>query len=102
MTDQPQPEHGIQATPPAAVPSTAIQEAPPEPDVIPLPPLPPPPLPALAVRWSAFDYFLFLLAATLAVFLGSFAVTNNDFWLHLATGRAIVHGEHTFGVDPFS
>ena len=43
-----------------------------------------------------------LTTATLAVLLGAFAVTNNDFWLHLATGRAIVQGEHTFGVDPFS
>jgi hypothetical protein len=105
MTDPTQPEQGIQETPPAPnLSSTAIQEAPASPDVIPLPPLPPIPVPprATAVHWSAFDVFLLLLATTLAFFLGSFAVTNNDFWLHLATGRAIAQGEHTFGVDPFS
>lgn len=105
MTDQTQPEQGIQETPPAPnQSSTAIQEAPPSPDVIPLPPLPPifAPPPVTIVHWSAFDEFLLLLATTLAFFLGCFAVTNNDFWMHLATGRAIAQGEHTFGVDPFS
>ncbi len=37
-----------------------------------------------------------------AFLTASFAVRNSDFWLHLATGRLIAHGEYLFGVDPFA
>jgi hypothetical protein len=42
----------------------------------------------------------FLLA--LAFLVGSFAASNSDVWLYLASGRHIAHGEWTIGVDPFS
>jgi tetratricopeptide (TPR) repeat protein len=107
MSEPSQPEQGIQAAPPPAAPETAIQEAPPSPDIIPLPPMPPAPEatsePApVAAGWSAFDIVLFVLLATLSVFLGSFVLTNSDFWLHVATGRALADGTHQLGVDPFS
>ncbi|MFO0805936.1 MAG: hypothetical protein U0791_22760 [Gemmataceae bacterium] len=45
-----------------------------------------------------------LVAATIAfAFLAaSFAATNSDLWLHLATGRLIAAGDYSIGVDPFS
>jgi|GEM_PF-3582599 len=114
MAEPTQPEQGIQAGAPPApplakgglegvAPATAIQEGTTSPDPITLPPLPPAPEPTpVATGWTTFDVVLLLLLATLSVFLGSFVVTNSDFWLHLATGRAIATGAHTFGVDPFS
>ncbi|MCI0463953.1 MAG: hypothetical protein L0Z62_44030 [Gemmataceae bacterium] len=42
---------------------------------------------------------LLLLAAFL---LASFPARNSDSWLHLATGRALVQGQYTFGTDPFT
>ncbi len=103
MPESSQPQEGIQATPPAPAISEAIQETSPSPDVIQLPPLPPAPPPApLVFRWTAFDVFLLLLVGAFAFLLGSASPVNSDFWQHLATGRAIAHGEHQFGVDPYS
>src|SRR5262245_35873338 len=104
MSEPTQPEHGIQTGAPPAAPETAIQEGTPTPDTIPLPPMPaaePTPA-AVATGWSTFDVLLFLMLGTLCAFFGSFVLTNNDFWLHVATGRAIADGTHQFGVDPFS
>jgi hypothetical protein len=46
------------------------------------------------------------LAAALVVACGFFAASyparNADVWQHLATGRALVHGDYHFGVDPFA
>ncbi len=57
---------------------------------------------AFAVRARRLDWVLVGLVLVLAFFLGSFAVANTDYWLHLATGRLIAHGEYTFGTDPFA
>jgi hypothetical protein len=43
-----------------------------------------------------------LLVLVLAFFSASFAIRNSDFFLHLATGRALSQGTYQFGVDPFS
>src|SRR5262245_55319096 len=47
-----------------------------------------------------------MLAAALVVAFGFFAASyparNADVWQHLATGRALVHGDYRFGVDPFT
>src|SRR5262249_54766889 len=32
----------------------------------------------------------------------SFAASNSDFWMHLASGRLITQGHYQFGADPFS
>jgi tetratricopeptide (TPR) repeat protein len=37
-----------------------------------------------------------------AFFLASTPVRNSDFWLHLATGKALVEGRYQFGVEPFT
>src|SRR4051794_11613342 len=46
------------------------------------------------------------LQASVVVLLGfmlaSFAATNSDIWMHLATGRLISQGNWTVGEDPFS
>src|SRR5262245_54654072 len=101
MTDQPRPEQAIHAgTPTPAGPSP--EPAPSNPDVIPLPPLPPAPALAPIDRgWSFFEVVVLLLMVTFCFFLGSFPIATSDFWLRLATGRAIANG-HPLGVDPFS
>jgi hypothetical protein len=38
----------------------------------------------------------------LAFLLASVPARNSDLWMHLATGRALVHGEYHFGEDPFA
>jgi tetratricopeptide (TPR) repeat protein len=38
----------------------------------------------------------------LAFLLASFPARNSDLWMHLATGRALVHGQYHFGADPFA
>jgi tetratricopeptide (TPR) repeat protein len=43
-----------------------------------------------------------LLLLLLAFFLASSPANNSDFWLHLATGRALVHGDYQFGSEPFT
>ncbi len=71
-----------------------------------LPAAPPPadltvpePLPAILER---VDWLLVGLLLVLAFLLGSFAATNSDVWLQLASGRRIAEGRWTIGVDPFS
>jgi len=49
-----------------------------------------------------FEWAMAPLVLALAFLLASFAVYNSDFWMHLATGRLIAHGEYSFGHDPFS
>jgi tetratricopeptide (TPR) repeat protein len=79
------------------------------------PPMPPPPAPeprveppisAEALRRARFqlDALLAGLLVVLAVALASFAIQNSDFWMHLATGRALVQGTYDVfaGNDPFS
>jgi tetratricopeptide (TPR) repeat protein len=63
---------------------------------VPLPSLPAPP------RTHWLDAVLAGLVCTFAFLAASFTVRNSDFWLHLATGRLIAHGDYTFGVDPFA
>lgn len=49
-----------------------------------------------------FDWVLALGVLALGFLVSSFAVRNSDFWLHLAAGRLLAHGEYAFGTDPFS
>ncbi len=42
------------------------------------------------------------LVLLLAFFLASAPVRNSDFWLHLATGKALLDGHYQLGADPFS
>jgi hypothetical protein len=103
------PETGIQAASPS---ETAIQAGTPhgaDEEKIHLPPRPAPqvrrePLsPArLAVEIGKLDRVIAALLLLLAFFLGSFAVQNSDFWMHLATGRLLAQGDYHFGEDPFS
>jgi len=82
-----------------------------------LPPTPPPdpgPLDRLVDRpltaeglarahWQ-LDRFLAVLLFLLAFALASFAIHNSDFWMYLATGRALANGTYDVleGNDPFS
>src|SRR5207253_9013000 len=45
---------------------------------------------------------LVVVVLAFAFLLASVAVRNSDFWMHLATGRLIAHGQYQFGTDPFS
>lgn len=72
-------------------------------------PLPPPPTPPeqtspkqLAAEIARLDGAHVVVVLALAFLLASFAVRNSDFWMHLATGRLLAHGQYRFGVDPFS
>jgi len=56
----------------------------------------------LIAEIARLDRLLVGAVLLLAFLLASFVVRNTDFWLHLATGRAIAEGKYTFGVDPFS
>jgi len=38
----------------------------------------------------------------LAFLVAAYAVRNSDFWQHLATGKMLLGGQYSFGVDPFS
>jgi hypothetical protein len=51
---------------------------------------------------QGLDGLQVLLVLVLAFFSASFAIRNSDFFLHLATGRALSQGAYRFGVDPFS
>jgi hypothetical protein len=103
------PVSGANASPPSAD-ATAIQAGPPPPtseESIPLPPLTRPPErqttpEQLGRELARLDKGLLVIVLTLAFLLASFAVRNSDFWMHLATGRLLVHGSYSFGVDPFS
>src|SRR5260370_26279795 len=46
--------------------------------------------------------FLVGLVLLLAFFLASAPVRNSDFWLPLATGKALLAGHYQLGADPFS
>jgi len=58
----------------------------------------------LARATRQLDGFLAALLFVLAFALASFAIRNSDFWMHLATGRALVNGTYDVfaGNDPFS
>lgn len=48
------------------------------------------------------DLVLLALLLALGFLLGSFAITNSDFFLYLATGRLLSDGSFEFGYDPFA
>src|SRR5262245_16702116 len=102
------PDKGIQpskpATPAPAPSATGIQaQAPAAPAAAATAPKPKPIDPAiLRRRLVRAEHVLIGMLLLLAFFLGSFAVTNSDFWMHLATGRLIATGQYGFGDDPFS
>lgn len=56
----------------------------------------------LAAEIARLDRLLVVALLAFAFLLGSFAARNSDFWMHLATGRALLRGPYTFGTDPFS
>jgi hypothetical protein len=48
------------------------------------------------------EWLMVPIVVVLGFLLASFAVRNSDFWMQLATGRLIAHGQYEFGKDPFS
>src|SRR5262245_62174871 len=85
----PAPENAVSATPSAAASPSSPRTS-------------PRPAPGKS-RWKVSEAILVSLFLILAFFLASFAVTNADFWMHLATGRLIAQGEYVPGdEDPFS
>jgi hypothetical protein len=48
------------------------------------------------------DFLLVAATIAFAFLAASFAATNSDLWMHLATGRLIAAGDYSFGTDPFS
>ncbi|MBI3409169.1 MAG: hypothetical protein HY040_12550 [Planctomycetes bacterium] len=48
------------------------------------------------------DRLLGILLLGLTFLLASFAATNSEVWMHLASGRIIAEGNWQYGVDPFS
>ncbi|MCI0380767.1 MAG: hypothetical protein L0215_24555 [Gemmataceae bacterium] len=105
-----QPEHGIQPTgsplpsSPLGRGDTHFQEgAPLDAEVIPLPPPPAPaPAPTPPAWLDRCDVMLAFLLLVLTFLMGSFAASNSDIWMQLATGRLIAEGDWTVGHDPFS
>jgi len=55
-----------------------------------------------AKLFRGLEWAMVPLVLALAFMLGSFAVHNSDYWMHLATGRLIAHGDYIIGHDPFS
>ncbi len=53
---------------------------------------------------SQLDWVLAALLLVLAFAVASFSIQNSDFWMHLATGRALAEGTYNVfaGNDPFS
>src|SRR5262245_60879789 len=51
---------------------------------------------------ARLDFVFVSMVLLLSFLLGSTAVRNSDFWMHLATGRAFVQGQYHIGEDPFS
>jgi hypothetical protein len=93
------PAQGVQTSPAAGV--QAAPEAPP----IPLPPLPQPApdSPERFLRWvKGFDAVIVAAVVAFAFLVASFPAYNSDFFLSVATGRLLAHGQYQFGVDPFS
>src|SRR5258708_889524 len=103
--NEPIPSDAIQAAAPQ-VSSTATQTMPPsEPSRIPLPPRPQRPpmtLEQLNAWTKPLDLVLAAAVLALAFLVASFAARNSEVLLHLATGRALLDGSYTIGVDPFS
>src|SRR5436190_21607033 len=99
---------GIQAHPPGPTPPESSQAQPPpatETSRIPLPPAKAqPPMTDLELTRAVgrLDLALVAVVLVLSFLLGSFAVRNSDFWLFLASGRDLLNGRYTFGVDPYS
>ncbi len=96
------PATAIQQGPPAPAADTAVTGQAPAAEPADTPPDTGPSPETLAARARILDRVLIGLVLGLAFLLGSFAIHNGDFWMYLATGRAIAQGEHTFGVDPFA
>jgi len=75
-------------------------------DRISLPAAPSTPTPIVDERPSVLlerlDIFLVMLLLVLTFLISSFAATNSDVWMHLASGNRIAQGEWTIGVEPFS
>jgi len=57
---------------------------------------------AMPAILEKMDVSFVVLLLVLSFFLGSYAATNPDAWLQLASGRLIAQGEWNIGVDPFS
>lgn len=57
--------------------------------------------PAAREGYVRTDRFLALLLLGLTFLLASFAATNSEVWMHLASGRLISEGRWQYGVDPF-
>jgi hypothetical protein len=71
--------------------------------VLPPRPAPPPPPPEGFLRRVRFlDGALVLFVLAFAFLVALFPIRNSDLLLHLATGRALVHGDYHFGADPFT
>ncbi len=47
------------------------------------------------------DALLVALVLVLAFLASCTPVRNSDFWMHLASGRLLAHGNFSFGDDPF-
>jgi hypothetical protein len=56
----------------------------------------------LAAEARLLDRFIVGLVLIFSFLVGTFAIQNGPFWMHLATGRALMQGEYTFGDNPFS
>jgi hypothetical protein len=102
-------EEGITSGPLPPAPTTQIQSSPPvvtDAAPIPLPPVATPTVPIAAEKPPAgLERIDIVLTALLLIFtflISSFAATNSDVWMHLASGRRIAQGEWTIGVDPFA
>ena len=87
-------ENAVQSTPPAPRPADTPQQPVNQ------------PITAESLRRASFqlDAVLAGLLLVLAVAVASFAIQNSDFWMHLATGRAIAQRTYDVfaGNDPFS
>src|SRR5262245_39209218 len=98
----------ITATPPAQGPSEVTAAPVSASGVLTLPDGPAPaPRPAVAPerllrRLARLDLFLLGLLLLLAFATASFPARNSDLLLHMATGRALLQGDYTFGTDPFA
>jgi tetratricopeptide (TPR) repeat protein len=55
-----------------------------------------------AQKSKALELVLAGGAVVLALLIASTVIHNSDYWLHLATGRLLAHGQYHFGTDPFA
>lgn len=61
--------------------------------------------PSLTLSARRLSPLVLLLAGGVVLFAflaSSFAVSNSDFWSHLAAGRLLIHGQHEFVREPFA